>query len=88
MVKGDFANQDFNWNVIHEGRMSGLWRSPGSPEELGLTCDARASPQEKAWYLDWFCGLWQSFQERNEASFSERWLKKESKAHQKPQGLE
>ena len=57
--------------------MSGFWPSPESPEELGLTCEARESPQEKAWYFGWLCGSWQPFPGRNKGCFPERWLTKE-----------
>ena len=71
--------------------MSGFWLSPGSPEELGLICKASKSPWEEAWYLGWLCGLWQSFQGRNEGCFPERWLKNKNKttlqAQWKPQGF-
>ena len=46
-----FVNRYFDWNVTPEGGMSGFWLSPGSPEELGLTCEASKSPREEAWYL-------------------------------------
>ena len=82
------GNWDFDWNVTPEGGTTGFWSLPESPEGLGLTCEASKSPWEKAWYLGWLWGLWQSFQGRNEGCFPERWLKRNLCAQRKPQGPE
>ena len=47
VVNRSSVNQDFNWNGMPEGGVSGLWMSPESPEELGLTFEASKSPWKK-----------------------------------------
>ena len=74
VVNGGFVNQDFDWNVMPEESMLGLWLLPGSLEELGLTFKASESPLEKSLVKSLLCDLWQPFQGRNEGCFLERWL--------------
>ena len=42
-----FYNQDFDWNAMLEGDMSGLWLFPESIEEWTLTFNANERPLEK-----------------------------------------
>ena len=32
VINGGFVNRDFDWNVMPEGGMYGVWSSPESPE--------------------------------------------------------
>ena len=72
IANGGFVNQDFDWNVMPEESMLGLWLLPGSLEELGLTFKASESPLEKSLVKSLLCDLWQPFQGRNEGCFLER----------------
>ena len=42
-----FNNQDFDWNVMPEGGMPGLWLLPESLEKLRLTLETSKGPLEK-----------------------------------------
>ena len=42
-----FSNQDFDWNIMPEGGMPGLWLLPESLEELKSTLETNKSPLEK-----------------------------------------
>ena len=44
---GGFINQDFDWNVMPEEGMTGIWLLPESLEEPRLTLKAKESPLEK-----------------------------------------